>query len=202
MVILNTDDWRMLNMKLKEDISAQGRIKGMLSSIVSTLYDVESDFAVEFCKWLLKKSNYAKRHELHERFPSLPQNMQRGDIVWAEFGMNIGDELSDQYKDGHYAMIWAQQGFVFTVFPLASSEDKKFNDCAVNIGKVQHLPGDEDSYLKVDMIRSVSIRRIRKLNNVRAGKVSITDENILKRINDKILDKLVINFEKGIDKQE
>ena len=40
--------------------------------------------------------------------------------------------------------------------------DKKFNDCAVNIGKVQHLPGDEDSYLKVDMIRSVSIRRIRK----------------------------------------
>ena len=50
-------------MKLKEDISAQGRIKGMLSSIVSTLYDVESDFAVEFCKWLLKKSNYAKRHE-------------------------------------------------------------------------------------------------------------------------------------------
>ena len=52
------------------------------------------------------------------------------------------------------------------------------------------------------MIRSVSIRRIRKLNNVRAGKVSITDENILKRINDKILDKLVINFEKGIDKQE
>lgn len=59
-------------MKLKEDISAQGRIKGMLSSIVSTLYDVESDFAVEFCKWLLKKSNYAKRHELHERFPSLP----------------------------------------------------------------------------------------------------------------------------------
>ena len=128
--------------------------------------------------------------------------MQRGDIVWVEFGMNIGDELSDQYKDGHYAMIWAQQGFVFTVFPLASLEDKKFNDCAVYIGKVQHLPGDEDSYLKVDMIRSVSIRRIRKLNNVRAGKVSITDENILKRVNDKILDKLVIDFEKSIDKQE
>ena len=85
---------------------------------------------------------------------------------------------------------------------MASSEDKKFNDCAVNIGKVQHLPGDEDSYLKVDMIRSVSIRRIRKLNNVRAGKVSITDENILKRVNDKILDKLVIDFEKSIDKQE
>ena len=52
------------------------------------------------------------------------------------------------------------------------------------------------------MIRSVSIRRIRKLNNVRAGKVSITDDKILKRINDKILEKLVINFEKDVDKQE
>ena len=52
------------------------------------------------------------------------------------------------------------------------------------------------------MIRSVSIRRIRKLNNVRAGKVCITDEKILKRINDKILEKLVIDFGKGIDKQE
>lgn len=184
----------ILYMKLRDDENAQNRIKGMLSSIISNLYDVESDFSLEFCKWLLKKSNYAKRHELHERFPALPQNMQRGDIVWVEFGMNIGDEISDQYKDGHYAMIWAQQGFVFTVFPLASSEDKTFNDCAVNIGKIKHLPGDGDSYLKVDMIRSISIRRIRKLNNVRAGKVSVTDKEILKRINDKILEKLVIDF--------
>ena len=189
-------------MKLKDDSISQGKIRGMLSSIVSNLYEVESDFAIEFCKWLMKKSNYAKRHALRERFPSLPKDMQRGDIVWVEFGINIGDELSDQYKDGHYAMIWAQQGFVFTVFPLASSEDKTFNDCAVNIGNIPHLPGDEDSYLKVDMIRSVSIRSIRKLNNVRAGKVSITDDKILKRINDKILEKLVINFEKDVDKQE
>lgn len=189
-------------MKLKDDASSQGRIRGMLSSIVSNLYEVESDFAVEFCKWLLKKSNYAKRHELHERFPALPHNMRRGDIVWVEFGMNIGDELSDQYKDGHYAMIWAQQGYVFTVFPLSSSDDKTFNDCAVNIGKIPHLPSEEDSYLKVDMIRSVSIRRIRKLNNVRAGKVSVTDKEILKRINDKIIEKLVIDFEKDVDKQE
>lgn len=63
----------IIDMKLKDDMKSQGKIKGMLSSIVSNLYEVESDFAVEFCKWLMKKSNYAKRHELHERFPSLPQ---------------------------------------------------------------------------------------------------------------------------------
>lgn len=93
-------------MKLKDDSISQGKIRGMLSSIVSNLYEVESDFAIEFCKWLMKKSNYAKRHALRERFPSLPKDMQRGDVVWVEFGINIGDELSDQYKDGHYAMIW------------------------------------------------------------------------------------------------
>lgn len=192
----NTDDWGIIFMKLREDENTKNKIKGVLSSVISNLLELDSAYTLEFSKWLLKKSDYARRHMLHERFPSLPQNMQRGDIVWVEFGMNIGDELSDQYKDGHYAMIWAQQGFVFTVFPLASSEDKVFNDCAVNIGKVNHLPGNGDSYLKVDMIRSVSIRRIRKLNNVRGGKVSIVDEEILKRINNKIIDKLVIDFEK------
>ena len=189
-------------MKLIDDHASQGRIRGMLSSIVSNLGEVESDFAIEFCKWLLKKSNYAKRHALRERFPSLPQNMGRGDIVWVEFGINIGDELSDQHKDGHYAMIWAQQGFVFTVFPLTSSEDRAFNDCAVNIGRINHLPGDEDSYLKVDMIRSVSIRRIRKLNNVRGGKITVTDQEILKKINDKIIEKLVIKFDEAIDNND
>lgn len=198
----NTNDWWYSYMKLKEDENTKSRIKGMLSSVVSNLSELDSSYALEFSKWLLKKSDYARRHILRERFPALPQNMKRGDIVWVEFGMNIGDELSDQYKDGHYAMIWAQQGFVFTVFPLASSEDKSFNDCAVNIGKVNHLPGDGDSYLKVDMIRTVSIRRIRKLNNVRGGKVSIEDKEILKRINNKIIDKLVIDFEKGVDKNE
>lgn len=187
-------------MKLKDDLNAQGKIKGMLASIISNLYELDSDFALEFCKWLLKKSNYAKRHELRERFPALPPKMQRGDIVWVEFGMNVGDELSDQYKDGHYAMIWAQQGFVFTVFPLASAEDKTFNDCAVNIGKIHGLPGTGDSYLKVDMIRSISIRRIRKLNNVRTGKISITDKEILEKINQKIIDKLVMDSTSTIDK--
>ena len=68
--------------------------------------------------------------------------------------------------------------------------------------KMVYRSTEEDSYLKVDMIRSVSIRRIRKLNNVRAGKVSVTDKEVLKRINDKIIEKLVIDFEKDVDKQE
>ena len=42
-------------MKLKDDSISQGKIRGMLSSIVSNLYEVESDFAIEFCKWLMKK---------------------------------------------------------------------------------------------------------------------------------------------------
>lgn len=179
-------------MKLKDNIGTRTKIKALLASIVSNLDELEADCALEFTKWLLKKSDYANRHILGKRLPALPYQMKRGDIVWVEFGINVGDELSDQYKNGHYAMIWAQQGYVFTVFPLSSSRDKKFNDCAVNIGEIRHLPQEGDTYLKVDMIRSISIRRIRKLNNVRGGKISITDPDILKRINDKIIEKLII----------
>jgi hypothetical protein len=177
---------------LKDNSLVRGQVKGILSSIITNLDNIDSKLALELSKWLLKKSDYMKRHCNKEKFPALPKDMKRGDIVWVEFGINIGDEFSDQYKDGHYAMIWSQQGFVFTVFPL-TSDDKYFNDCAVNIGNIPDLPHEGDTYLKVDMIRSIHIRRIRKLKQIEIGKISIDDESILNRINDKIIGKLTIN---------
>jgi hypothetical protein len=176
---------------LKDNSMIKGQVQGTLSSIITNLNDTDSKLALELSKWLLKKSDYVKRHYNREKFPALPKEMKRGDIVWVEFGINIGDEFSDQYKDGHYAMIWSQQGYVFTVFPLTSGE-KYFNDSAVNIGNIPEFSSDGDTYLKVDMIRSIHIRRIRKLKQNEFGKITIDNENILKRINDKIIEKLTI----------
>lgn len=176
---------------LKNDGESINKIKGILASIITNLGDVDSEQALELCQWFLKESDYKNRHYNGKPFPILPKGIKQGDIVWVEFGINIGDEFSDQFKNGHYAMVWTQQGFIFTVIPLTSDGKKSINDCAINIGTINGLPLTGDTYLKLDMIRSIHIRRIRKLNNIPEGKISITDTNIINTIKHKIVKKYI-----------
>jgi len=175
---------------LKYDKIMMSKVLGTISNIAKNLQEIESSLALEDSQWLLSKSKYYEEHFQGKHFCNYPHHMQRGDIVWVDFGINIGDEYSDVGRDGHYAMIWAQKGFVFIVLPL-TSDGKFMNDFSVDIGKIPQLPLDGSSFVKIDMIRSVSMRRIHNINGVHDGKISITDETILKRIKDKLKEKFI-----------
>lgn len=153
-----------------------------MASIVSELYNVDSDKAVFLTDWLLEKTKYYRKHLLRERFNKLPNKMKRGDIVWVQFGINIGDELSDDGTDGHFALIWGQQGFMFIVIPL--SKQPRTDDYTVNLGIINGLPENGNTYAKLDNIRSISIRRIRRIREQPDGKVTITDPGKLQMIKD------------------
>ena len=43
--------------------------------------------------------------------------MKQGDIVIVDFGINIIQNLDDD-TNGHFALIWGQQGHNFIVIPL------------------------------------------------------------------------------------
>ena len=49
----------------------------------------------------------------------------------------------------------AQQGFVFTVFPLASSEDKTFNTALEHRGNPTNEEEDILQYLNLDLAKSI-----------------------------------------------
>jgi uncharacterized protein YifN (PemK superfamily) len=172
---------------LKQDIEIRNSIKGKLASIVSELDEVESLDALKMIDWYLDKSKYYKKALNKERFQRLPDNMNKGDIVLVDYGININPEFGDNNTIYHFGLIWAQQGHNFIIIPLTKKEQPKSNKLGVNLGKIKGLPKNDDTYAKIDAIKSVSIRRIKRLKEQSSGKITITDKDVLKKISDVFL---------------
>lgn len=173
-------------MKLKEDQEVRNQVKRTLAKINDQLLEVDKDDAVVFSEWLLKKSKYFKNHKLGKGFGDIPSNINRGDIVRVNLGVNIGDELSDIEQDGHFCLVWARKGFMLIVIPLTKTPQIG-NEFAVNLGRIKGLPEDVDSYAKLEQIRAVSIRRIKRIREYEDGKISIANQpELLKKISEKI----------------
>lgn len=179
----------------KNDLNSINSAKGKLSSIISELGEVESQEALELIDWLLEKAKYFKKHKTKARFQKLPDKMERGDIIWVNFGINVGDEFSDLGTEGHFAIYWSQNGYQIIVIPISAEERKpEKNSYVVNLGRIPGLPSDRDTYAKLDMIRSISIRRIRRIKGQESGKISLKEFNsnlindICKKIKEKFID--------------
>lgn len=173
-------------MKLKEDQQSKDQVKRTLAKINDQLLEVNRDDAVVFPEWLLKKSKYFKNHKLGKGFGDIPSKITRGDIVRVNLGVNIGDELSDIEQDGHFCLVWARKGFMLVVIPLTKTPQID-NEFAVNLGKIKGLPENVDSYAKLEQIRAVSIRRVKRIREYKDGKISIADRpELLRKINEKI----------------
>ena len=101
-----------------------------------------------------RKLDNINRNRLFQRHPD---DMQRGDIVLVQFGMNIFPELSDDDTGKHFAMIWARQGLNFIVIPLT----KHFYNSrlVVDLGIIPNMPNGINTYAKIDFV-FLSISRI------------------------------------------
>ena len=154
------------------------KIKSIFSSIENNLSSLDEELALEYLSWLDKKTLYLKKTYLKEGYKAQPDNLTRGDIVWCEFGINVGAELSDYKTKGHYALVWMIDLGNVVVIPLTSQKPNG-NDLSFDIGIIEGLNEKENhSYLKLDAIRSVSKRRIGRINNKIGGKVSLSKEKI------------------------
>lgn len=154
------------------------KIKSIFSSIENNLSSLDEELALEYLSWLDKKTLYLKKTYLKEGYKAQPDNLTRGDIVWCEFGINVGAELSDYKTKGHYALVWMIDLGNVVVIPLTSQKPNG-NDLSFDIGIIEGLNEKENhSYLKLDAIRSVSKRRIGRINNKIGGKVSLSQDKI------------------------
>ena len=154
------------------------KTKKIFSSIENNLSSLDEEFALEYLSWLDKKTMYIKKTYLKEGYKAQPDNLTRGDIVWCEFGINVGAELSDYKTKGHYALVWMIDLGNVVVIPLTSQKPNG-NDLSFDIGIIEGLNEKENhSYLKLDAIRSVSKRRIGRINNKIGGKVSLSQDKI------------------------
>lgn len=167
---------------LKNNISMRNSIKGKLSTILSFIDEIDENIANDLVNWFIKQAEHYDKHINKKRFHKLPDNISRGDIVLADLGMNIHPELSDSGTDKHFVLIWGQQGQNFIVIPLTKHPQPAYNNYGVNLGKIAGLPTDNDTYAKIDAIRSISIRRIHRIKEQPNGKIVISDIALLESI--------------------
>ena len=146
----------------------------LLKNIKKNLSGIDPNLAMQYLMWLDKQTAYFKDGVLKNGYGSQPDNLQRGDIVWVEFGINIGTELSDIFTKGHYALVWQIDLGNIVVIPLTSRNSYNSPLC-LNLGIIKGLndANPTNSYLKLDAIRSISKRRISRITNSETGKVSL-----------------------------
>lgn len=160
----------------KDNIKADTDI--LKTRLEEKLSGVKYEVAKEYLEWIDKKTTYFKESIDKVGYKTQPDNLQRGDVVWAEFGINIGTELSDFNTRGHYALVWCIDLGNLVVIPL-SSRDAPGSALTYDLGNIPEL-GEEGahSYLKLDAIRSISKRRIARMPGRKGGKVTLSDEVI------------------------
>lgn len=215
----------MVNLR---DSSNKDGVKGLLDTLWSDLLDVEESYAKSYLKWCTDKLKINKSHrrELELRGKSrrtelsveekkelsgvahknLPRGIAPWDIVHINFGLNVGDELSDIDKNddsiaGHYGIIVKQLGFLFLVIPLTSQKPR--GQSHEIILKDLGLPGTPtDSHVAFNKIRTVHIRRIQRIHSIKNGKVTITDDGVKKVVQAALTEMCGLNIEEKGNKCE
>ena len=158
-------------MKFKRDIKAKEAFNKVTSSIEKKLLNIDSEIATEFLEWFDKKATYLKQSLQKSSYLPQPDDLKKGDVVWVEFGINVGTELSDRNKKGHYAVVWAIDLGNIIVIPL-SSKPIASSKLSLDLGIIDEL--------KVDAIRSICKRRISRMSKQSSGKVTLDDKTIEK----------------------
>ncbi len=153
----------------------------IFKNIKKNLINLDPDLVLQYLLWLEKKTLYFRQSVLKVSYGAQPDDIKRGDIVWVEFGVNVGNELSDVFTKGHYAVVWAVDLGNVVVIPLTSRNSYNSMLC-LDLGIINGLNDDglTRSYLKLDAIRSVSKRRIGRMPNKQYGKLTLSEEQLEK----------------------
>ncbi len=153
--------------------------KKIFKSIENKLEGIDQEIASEYLNWLDKKTFYLKKTIEKDGYGTQPDNLVRGDVIWVEFGINVGTELSDYKTKGHYGVVWNVDLGNVIIIPLSSRETSG-SEMIYDLGVIEGLNDKENnhSYLKLDAIRSISKRRIGRMNNKESGKIHLDEEKI------------------------
>ena len=166
-------------MKFQSDFKAHQKFLKITKSIEKKLATLDSEVALEFADWFDRKANYLKQTTQKSSYCPQPDDLSKGDVVWVEFGINVGTELSDHHKKGHYAVVWAIDLGNVIVIPL-SSKPIHGSKLSLDLGVIDELntetTANAHSYLKLDAIRSICKRRINRMSKKENGKITLNSQ--------------------------
>lgn len=162
--------------KLVNDSIKKHVVLNKIQQIISKLDQIDSNKAEKLTDWFLTKTDYYYKIDNNRLFQNYPNNIGRGDIVLVQLGMNISPELSDDNTGKHFCLVWLQQGTNFIVIPLTKHPQPVSNRLAVPLGVIPGMPNGVATYAKLDAIRSVSIRRLYRIQGTTDGKITLAQD--------------------------
>ena len=121
--------------------------KVIFESISNKLSDIDKEISDEYLNWLDRKTSYFKNTFFKTSYGLQPDNISRGDVVWVEFGINVGTELSDFNTKGHFAVVWAIDLGNIIVIPL-SSRDSPGSSMTFDLGYIEEIVGVDNRLTK------------------------------------------------------
>ncbi len=152
----------------------QKKTKLTFQRIQKKLLNTDQELAEEYVSWLERKTDFFLESIEKQGYQTQPDDLSIGDIVWVEFGINVGTELSDYKTKGHYAVVIALDLGNVVVIPLSSRDSH--SALTFDLGVIDGLnKSDQHSYLKIDAIRSVSKRRIGRMQGKLSGKLALNE---------------------------
>ena len=107
-------------MKFKDYNESRKKIVSSFYSIEKKLANIDYVVAEEYLDWIDRKTTFFRQSFEKSGYGPQPDDLKRGDIIWVEFGINIGTELSDIFTKGHYALAWQVDLGNVVVIPLTS----------------------------------------------------------------------------------
>lgn len=169
---------------LKDDPNKRSELKGKLDTVFSNMLDLSTDKAQLFIDWCMDKSALYNKALLKKPYPKLPNNIERGDIVMCELGINVPPEFGNDGTGRHFVVVWSQQGHNFIVIPITKQKPPADNTHTIELGAISGMPAI-CNYAKLDAIRTVSIRRLGRVIGQKDGK--IVNADVRAKINNAIL---------------
>ena len=63
----------------------------IFKNIRKNLINLDPDLTMQYLLWIEKKTLYFRQSLLKVSYSSQPDDIKRGDIIWVEFGVNVGN---------------------------------------------------------------------------------------------------------------
>ena len=135
-----------------------------MEDLLRSLKELNNDDQKEMVLWF-KEKIYKLKKERKDATANYRPPVKRREIVWVDFGVNVGQELKGQHPG--IILYSNDKSGTAVVIPLTSKNNMA--DFVINLGEISGME-IEFSYAKVDQITTVSKLRIISKKNPADGK--------------------------------
>jgi mRNA-degrading endonuclease toxin of MazEF toxin-antitoxin module len=133
-------------------------------SVNNELNKLPKPLAKQLEKWFLEKIYKTDKLLKNDKFNYIPY-VKRRDVIWVDFGINIGQELNNSHPA--IVLYACDSSGTIIVVPLTSKENE--SEFVINIGQITGMDNNF-SHAKVDQLKSISKARIQIKKNPENGK--------------------------------